>query len=73
MGMYSVNKRTLQTQVNPNLGERPECWFELLNPLLLVKSRSRKVDLQLQLGPPPVSPLRVVPDRVPGPHPGQDC
>ena len=26
--------------------------------------------LQLQLCPPPVSPLGVVPDRVAGPHPG---
>ena len=34
--------------------------------------RSHKVDLQLQLRPPPVSPLRVVPDRVAGPHPVQN-
>ena len=34
------------------------------------QGRSHKVDLQLQLGPPPVSPLGVVPDRVAGPHPG---
>jgi len=27
------------------------------------------LDLQLQLCPPPVSPLGVVPDRVAGPHP----
>merc|ERR1719481_2569634 len=41
--MYSVNKRTLQTQVNPNLGERPECRFELLNPLLLVKVEAKRL------------------------------
>ena len=27
-------------------------------------------DLELQLGPPPVPPLGVIPDRVAGPHPG---
>ena len=36
------------------------------------QGRSHKVDLQLQLGPPPVSPLCVVPDRVAGPHPERD-
>ena len=30
-------------------------------------------DLQLQLGPPPVPPLGIVPDGVAGPHPAEHC
>merc|ERR550519_2713738 len=64
-GLLFHQQKTLQKRVNPNPGEARM----LVGASQSAGSRSHKVDLQLQLRPPPVSPLCVVPDRVAGPHP----